>query len=270
MKYREIKQKLEARGFKFDAFQSDYELPMLHYAHPTIKSSNWAITLQFSHDTVIPEDVEDGREYSFDEDWILDAEISTFETNIDISVSFMSDDTLDTCCANDENSIFLYGKDLYLVDRVLDLICDPYSTLNFAEEYAKKVVEFMDWVKSFIPQFKKLNLPHFTFRRNGNEDVLYSSIGLKFELDSLSGIWFYMDVLTWKMHGHIKIAPGFGENNSSYFSDKTSIKDFRTELGIQWQEHLWYKEKMKNVSMIPLSGDEVILKDGRKVKFSDL
>ena len=79
-----------------------------------------------------------------------------------------------------------------------------------------------------------------------------------------------MDVLTWKMHGHIKIAPGFCEHDSSYFDEKTSIKEFRTELGIQYQEHLWYIEKIKNVSRIPLSGDEVILKDGSRVKYSDL
>jgi len=267
MKYREIKQKLEARGFQFDGHQTDYDMPMLHYNHPTIKSSNWAITLQFSHDTVIPEDVENGREYSFDEDWVLDAKISTFETTIDISVSYMSPDTLDTCNGDEENLIFLYGKDLYLVDKVLDLICDPYGSLNFAKEYADKVTEFMAWVKSFIPQFEKLKLPHFQHSRNGNEDALYRSIGIKFELNRFYGIWFNMDVLTWKMHGHIKLAPGY-EKDSAWFNSTTSVEDFRTELGIQWQEYLWYKEKMKNVKL--LGSDHVVLKDGSKVKYSEL
>ena len=66
------------------------------------------------------------------------------------------------------------------------------------------------------------------------------------------------------------MAPGFCEHDSAYFDEKTSIKDFRNELGVQYQEYLWYSEKMKNVSKIPLSGDEVILKDGSKVKYKDL
>jgi len=269
MKYREIKQKLEARGFEFAGHQTDYDLPMLHYNHPSIKSSDWAITLQFSHDTQMPEDVYNGeREYSFDEDWVLDAEISTFETTIDVSISYMSPDTLDVWGADEENLIFLTGEDLYLVDKVLDLISDPYVSLNFAIEYSQKVAEFSNWVKKFIPSFEKLKLTPFPHRRNGDSDVLYSSIGIKFELDNLNGIWFNMDVLSWKMYGHIKLAPGYQEHNSAWFDSSTSIKDFRTELGKQWQQHLWHKERMKNVHL--MGSDYVILKDGSKVKYSEL
>ena len=90
MKYREVKQKLESKGFYLSAHQTDYELPMLHFQHPKIKGKDCEITLQFSHDTQMPEDVENGeREYSFDEDWFLDAEISTFESTIDMSLSYM-------------------------------------------------------------------------------------------------------------------------------------------------------------------------------------
>ena len=174
MKYREVKQKLEAKGFYLSGYQTDYELPMFHFQHPKIKANNWEITLQFSHETQMPEDVLYGREYSFDEDWVLDAEISTFESNVDISLSFMSESTLDICGFNDENRIFLSGKDLDLIDKVLDLICDPYVSLNFAKEYSQKVAEFMDWIKDFIPQFEKLKLIPCPHRRNGNEDVLYS------------------------------------------------------------------------------------------------
>jgi len=268
MKYREIKQKLESRGFYLSAHQTDYELPMLHFQHPRIKGKDWEITLQFSHDAKMPEDVYNGeREYSFDEDWVLDAEISTFETTIDISIAFMTEGTLDIRGANEENLIFLSGKDLYLVDKVLDLTCDPYASLNFAKEYSQKVTEFMDWIKSFIPQFEKLKLTPLPHRRNGDADVLYSSIGIKFELDNLNGIWFNMDVLSWKMWGQIKLAPGFPKD-SAWFDSSISIKDFRKELGIQWQEHLWYKEKMKNVKY--LGGDYAVLKDGKKVKYSEL
>lgn len=268
MKYRIAKEKLEAKGFYLSAHQTDYELPMLHFQHPKIKAPNWEITLHFSHDTEIPEDVIDGREYSLDEEWVLDAEISAFESIIDISISFMSSDTLDICGAGDDNIIYLYGEDLYLVDKVLELVSDPYASLNFAKEYAEKVAEFMAWVNTFIPQFEKLKLPHYPHRRNGNRDVLYSSIGIKFELNKFDGIWFNMDVLTWKMHGHIKIAPGFSEHDSAYFDEKTSIKEFRKELGIQYQEHLWYIEKMKNV--VSMSANDVLLKDGRRVKYSEL
>ena len=244
MKYREVKQKLESKG-------KDCE-----------------ITLQFSHDTQMPEDVENGeREYSFDEDWFLDAEISTFESTIDMSLSYMSPNTLDICGVDEENLIFLTGKDLILIDKVLELISDPYVSLNFAKEYSQKVAEFSDWVMKFIPSFEKLKLTHFPHRRNGDSDVLYSSIGIKFELDNLNGIWFNMDVISWKMHGRIKLAPGYDED-SAWFDSSTSVEAFRKELGIQWQKHLWYKEKMKNVRS--MGSNYVILKDGSKVKYSDL
>jgi hypothetical protein len=268
MKYRIAKEKLEEKGFYLSAHQTDYELPMLHFQHPTIKGSDWEITLHFSHDTEIPEDVMNGREYSFDEEWVLNAEISSIESTIDISISFMSSDTLDICGAGDDNIIYLYGEDLNLFDKVLDLISDPYVSINFAKEYSQKVAEFMDWVKTFIPSFEKLKLIPYPHPRSGNSGTLYRSIGIKFELNDLAGIWFKMDVLTWKMHGDIKIAPGFCEHDSSYFDEKTSIKEFRTELGIQYQEHLWYIEKMKNVHL--MGSDYVILKDGSKVKYSDL
>jgi hypothetical protein len=265
MTYREIKEKLESRGFALTASQTDYELPMLHFTNP--KLLNCEVTIQFSHDTVIPEDVKDGREYSFDEDWILDAEISTFETDFDISMSFMSEGTLDVCGAIDDNIIFIHGKDIYLVDKVLDLMLDPYVAINFAVEYSQKVSEFMAWIKTFIPTFSKLKLKPITFRINGDEDVLYSSIGVNFVDNSLHGIQFYFDVLTWKKHGHIKI--GFDtDDDKAWFDETTSLQDFRTELGIRWQQHLWYMEAMKNVRSVGTK--EVTYKDGKKGKIEDL
>ena len=268
MKYKIAKEKLEAKGFYLSAHQTDYELPMLHYQHPLIKASNWEITLYFSHDTIIPKDVINGREYSFDEEWVLNAEISAIESAIDISISYMSPDTLDTYGAIDNNTIYLYGEDLKFFDKILDLVSDPYVSINFAKEYSQKVSEFMDWVKIFIPSFEKLKLIPFPHSRSGNSDTLYRSIGIKFELDSFSGIWFELDVLTWKMHGHIKIAPGFCEQSSAFFDSSTTVVDFRSELGIQYQEYLWFKEKTKNLKA--LGANDVILKDGSKAKYTDL
>ena len=267
MKYREIKENLETRGFIFSGSQTDYDLPMLHFSNPKLSNKLWEITLQFSHDTVIPEDVEKGREYSLDEEWVLDAEIISFESNFDISMSFMSEDVIDTCDASEENIIFLYEKDLYLVDKVLDLMLDPYAAINFAAEYTQKVSEFMEWVKTFIPTFSKLvKLNPYAYRRNGNEDVLYSSMGINFEVNNLVGIRFYFDILTWKKHGWIKI--GYNTDvDKALFDETTSLQDFRTELGIQWQQHLWHTEATKNVSRI--GSKEVIYKDGKKVKIED-
>lgn len=267
MTYREIKQKLEAKGFELSASQTDYELPMLHFRNPKLSSKLWEVSICFSHDTIIPEDVQEGREYSFDEDWVLDAEISSFQSDFDISMSFMSVDTLDIDGSSEENIIYLYGKDLYLVDKVLDLMTDPYAAINFAVEYSQKVSEFMAWVKTFIPTFSKLKLTPVTFRINGNEDVLYSSIGVDFAVNSINGIRFYFDVLTWKKTGHIKI--GFNtDDDKTWFDETTSVQDFRTELGIQWQQHLWYIEATKNVRSF--GSKEFTYKDGKKGKIEDL
>jgi hypothetical protein len=269
MTYREIKEKLEIRGFKQTAFQTDYELPMLHFTNPKLSCKNWEVTIYFSHDVIIPEDVQKGRQYSFDEEWVLDAEISSFHSDFDMSMSFMSEDTLDTDGSSEENIIYLYGKDLYLVDKVLDLMIDPYASINFAIEYSQKVAEFMNWIKNFIPIIDKLKLIPVPHRRNGNEDVLYSSIGMKFELDDIHGIWFNLDIVTWKMWGKIKLGL-YTDKDSTFFDFSTPLKDFRTELGIQWQERLWYKEAMKSVKSISYSKDEVIYKDGKRGKREDL
>lgn len=270
MKYREIKEKLENKGFFLSGCQTDCELPTLHYEHPTIKDSNEEITLYFSHNTILPEDVENGREYSFDEEWVLNAEIKAIESSIDVSISFMSSEVIDSCGDTEENIIYLSGEDLNLFDKVLNLISDPYASLNFAKEYSEKVSEFMEWVKTFIHSFEKLKLTCYPHSKNGNSDTIYRSIGIKFELNDISGIWFNMDVLTWKLHGHIKIAPGFCEHESAFLNASTKVEDFRLELDKQYQERLWYDEKMKNVSVIPLSGNTVILTDGSEVKYSEL
>jgi len=269
MTYREIKEKLESRGFALTASQTDYELPMLHFSNNKLSCKNWQITIYFSHNVVIPEDVQEGREYSFDEEWVLNAEISGFHSDIDMSMSFMSEGTLDIIGSSEENCIYLSKQDFYLVDRVLDLMIDPYASINFAIEYSQKVAEFMNWIKTFIPIIDKLKLIPIPHRRNGNEDVLYSSIGMKFELDDIHGIWFNLDILTWKMWGQIKLGI-YTDKDSVWFDSSTSLKDFRTELGIQWQERLWYREAMKNVKYISYSNDEVTYKDGSKGKREDI
>ena len=105
MKYREIKEKLETNGFYMEAYQSDYELPMLHFEHTNMKGSNWGITLVFSHDVNINDYVKDNEEYSLVDGWILDMEIIRVEFSYDIGISYMSEDLMPTCGEGDENLI---------------------------------------------------------------------------------------------------------------------------------------------------------------------
>ena len=269
MKYREIKEKLDAKGFQYSGCQTDCELPMVHFDHPKIKSDNWGITIQFDRDINVNDFVEEDEEYSVTEGFILDVDVSSVEFGYNVSISFMSEGIIPTGNEDEQNIIVLYNEDLKLFDKVLEIVCDPYAALNFATEYAENVNKFMSWVNKFIPSFEKLKLSHYPYRANGDSNALYSSIGIKFESNSLKGIWFEMSVLNWNMTGHIKLAPGYCEHDSAYFNETTSVVDFRAEVGRQWQEHLWYEEKMKNVKSIGGNGDVTLL-NGKKVRYEDL
>lgn len=259
IKFREVEKKLLESGFEHAGWQTDYEIPMIHFKHKTIKAINWEITVHFAHDNVLPQNIIDGEEYGMTNEWLKDCTISAFGSTIDTSISYMSPDVLDTCGSIDENEIYLCNEDLPLYDYVIDIITDPYASINFQETYSANVTIFMNWVKTFIPFLSKFGLTPVPFRTTGNEHAMYSSMAMRFEYTEMRHITFYMDVLTWRKYIHIDFAPGFIKESGVLKYD-CSMPDFEKETNEQWDELMKFEEEMKNVRSI--SSTEIIYKDG--------
>lgn len=196
----------------------------------------------FSHKNKIPQDIIDGKEFSYDEVWLEDMNVSSVTFNIDISISFMSDGTLDTCGDDYKNLIHLYGKDLKLFDLVLSLVINPYAQLEFVKIYNKRQVIFFNKIKRFIPVIEKHNLPMIVFKTSGNDNTIYSNIGVSFNVNNIidNGITFYLDVLTWKMSIFIDINSG---EDGKKLDINCSLEEFQRIIDNDIKE---YNERYKD------------------------
>ena len=154
MKYGQLKELLDKYGFKLEYVQTSGNLDKLEFINPSIE---WVIYVDFDNEYELPEDVFNGREFSYDEDWVLDVPINSIDFDIDVSIAFLSDDILDTYGSENMNKISLFNKDLYLAEEVIKIISDPYEIINFQEKYCLKQIEFFNGIKRFLPIIKKHN-----------------------------------------------------------------------------------------------------------------
>jgi hypothetical protein len=228
MLYRELKKLLIDYGFKLEWVQTSGNLDMLEFIHPNIKG---VIVVDFDYDFELPEDVNNGREFSYDEDWILEAPIQSIDFDIDVSIAFLSDDVLDTYGSENMNKISLFGEDIELAKQVLDIVTDPYGIVNFMETYANKQLEFLNIIKKFLPVLKKYGLTPQPQKRSGDESSLYTSLSMCFIYDGNNSciVDFSMRVLNWKKELLIAVEPGFLTEYSEQ-SIEISVEDFETEL----------------------------------------
>ncbi len=235
MKYKEVKKSLNDAGFTLEGIQTSSELMMLSFLHPTIKKE---ITIDFGFDVEIPQDILDGREFSYDdenEEWLMNANVKMVAFDIDISMSFMSDGTLDVCGDTEENKIILFDEDVELTPKVLSIITDPYGFMKFQREHSEEMNKFFSWVETFIPIFEKYNLKPEAFPIGGNEGTLYRNIALRFTKEHYRFIDFYFNILTWNKSITIKIQPGLIDD-SAYLKGDCTIEEFKSELERQWSE----------------------------------
>lgn len=249
MKYREIKKLLNDAGFTLEAIQTSSELEMLSFCHPSIKGE---IFVDFGHDVDIPQDILDGREFSYDdekEEWLMNNNVKMVQFDIDVSISFMSEDTLDTCGGTNENIIVLFDEDVHLTPKVLSIIIDPYGFMKFQKEHSKEMGKFFSWVETFIPILEKYNLKPEAFSTSGNEGTLYRNIALRFAKRKFTHIDFYFNILTWDKSITINIEPGFLED-SAYLKGDCTIEEFKAELEKQWAVLVEFEKKMDNIKEI--------------------
>jgi hypothetical protein len=233
MKYLEVKKLLNDAGFTLETVQTSSDLEMLSFYHPTIDGE---IFVDFGHNIDIPQDILDGRSFSYDdekEEWLMNLTVNMVQFDIDVSISFMSEDTLDVCGNSYENSIILYGEDVNLVPKVLSIIIDKYTFMKFQREYTEEMNKFFSWVETFIPTFDKYNLKPSSFPTSGNETTLYRNIALRFSKTKTQNIDFYFNILTWRKSIAISIEPGF-LNENAFLNENCTIEEFQTELERQW------------------------------------
>lgn len=228
MKYGQLKKLLTERGFKLEYIQTDGQLDMMDYSHPNIEGE---IHVSFDDDFDLPQDIIDGREFSYDEEWLNDVPIQSIDFDIDVSIAFLSDDVIDTIGSENTNRISLFGKDVELAEQVLDIIIDPFSFINFQETYANKQIEFFNLVKKFLPVISKYDFVPKPQKRSGDESTLYPSLSICFlyKGNDMCDIDFSMRVLNWEKELTIMVEPGFMTESSEQSID-ISVEDFEKEL----------------------------------------
>lgn len=228
MKYGELKKLLTERGFKLEYVQTGGNLDTLEFINPNIEG---VIYVEFDYEYEIPQDIIDGREFSYDEDWVLDIPIQSIDFDIDVSIAFLSDDVLDTYGSEQMNKISLFGKDIELAEYVLNIITDPFSFINFQETYANKQIEFFNQVKKFLPVISKYDFVPKPQKRSGDESTLYPSLSICFlyKGNDMCDIDFSMRVLNWEKELTIMVEPGFMTESSEQSID-ISVEDFEKEL----------------------------------------
>lgn len=250
MKYIEVKKILEKHGFELEGFQTSGNLDMLSFWHPNIKGE---IRVDFNYDVEAPQDILDGREFNYkneNETWLMEWPISSVIFDIDKSISYMSSGVLDTCGASQENEVDLFGEDLYLVEKVIKLMVDPMSSINFQQEYNTKVNEFYEWVKIYTPIIEKYGLIPCVSPTNGNESTIFKSFCVYFYKHSpRNSVNFDFTVLSWHRDVYISLEPGLIAESGELGSNPT-LEEFETELSRQLKLSDEFYERLSKVKDI--------------------
>jgi len=234
-KYGQLKKLLDEYGFKLEYIQTSGNLDMLEFINPNIEG---VIYVDFDYDYELPEDIVNGREFSYDEDWVLDVPVNSIDFDIDVSIAYLSDDVMDTYGSENMNKITLFKKDLNLTEQVFKIISDPLGMINFQETYCNKQIEFYNGIKMFLPIIKKYNFTPQPQKRSGDENTLYPSQSLCFlyKGNSMSVIDFSMKVLTWEKEITIAVQQGF-LCDTGCLSFDVSLEVFEAELERQIVEY---------------------------------
>jgi hypothetical protein len=197
MKYKIIKDKLAEKGFKLEYVQTYNTLDMLQFEHPNIDGQ---INITFEDDEdKIPEDILNGGDFSYeDAEWLNDININSVCFEIDMSISYMSDNTLDIDGSNEDNMIYLHGEDLNLFGEVLNMVCDPYIMFNYVKKYDEEKQIFFGQIKKFLPITEKHKIPFRIIATSGNENCLYPSISVQFYVNDINSLDFNFSTLSFK------------------------------------------------------------------------
>ena len=141
MKYKEIKEKLINNGFKLKTVR-DGEI--LGFEKHDIEGE---ILVGLNS-----KEIEDFDGLSFEDEWVDEITVNSISFNIDKSIPYSPKNSFSIY--GDDNFIHLYGESLSLFDKALNIINNPLSTIDFAEEYSSELVKFNKKVKPLIESLK--------------------------------------------------------------------------------------------------------------------
>lgn len=208
MKYKIIKDKLTEKGFKLEYVQTYNCLDMLQFEHPKIEGQ---INITFEDDEEnIPEDILNGVNFSYeDAEWLNDINVQNISFDIDMSISYMSDNTLDIDGSENKNIIFIHGEDLNLFEEVLNMVTDPYIMFNYVKKYDEEKQIFFEQIKKFLPITEKHKLPFRIVKSNGNENCLYPSFVVQFYWSDNDSLDFTFSTLSYKKEIVVGLTYGF-------------------------------------------------------------
>lgn len=225
MKYIQLKKLLNKAGFELKYIQTGGNLDVLSFIHPNIIGE---VFVEFDNNIKLPKNIEEGGEIDYNNEkelWLMNAKISMIDFNIDKSIFFMSNGILDTVGADEENRIILLGKDLKLCRKVINIIVNPNSLIDFQREFYKNQLNFLSKMSRFIPILQKYGLIGTPVKRSGNQDCLFPSISIIFG-EIYSNIDFYIEVLTWKS----KIFVNIHSIESKVFDLDCNLEEFEAEV----------------------------------------
>ena len=245
MIYKEVLDILTKTGFKIDSAQTSGDLEMLSFIHPHLKGE---VFVDFKNDLELPQDILDGAEFSYYEppEWMLNQPIKMVSFEIDKSISYMNPNVLDTYGANEMNQVALFNEDLYLVEKVANLMVDPKSSINFQKEYITKLLEFYDWVETFMPILDKHGFLPDVQPMTGGETTLFRNICVSFYKDiQRNSVDFFFHVLTWSRDILIQCEMGF-RPESGEVGPNCSLEDFEKELLRQLEYNKLFESKLKD------------------------
>lgn len=202
MKYQEIKKALNDNGFEFKYHQTDSDLDLLMFENSNIEG---CIDISFGNVDNLPDEIRnvDELDYSSTE-WLNDFDVKSICFNIDIGISYMSEDVIDACGRQNDNRIYLYNEDIKYFHNILWLITSPRVLINYIHCYNYRVNEFLELIVPFISILNKYDVNKFSLIRSSeNPTTTVCNLDARFESKNKRYIYFSFNCMSNK----IKIAP---------------------------------------------------------------
>lgn len=234
MKYIDVKQKLQDKGFNPEFVQTGGYLDILSFVNPTIEGEIMVHFVDPEDENSIPEEID-----YINSEFIHNIPVKFVTLLIDnLNISYMSDDVLDVYGDRLNNTITLLNDDIdkYL-DICLNIVCDQDYFLNFIVRYNNEANSFLMKVLSLKNQIVADGQYTFCiFTTNGNEHSVCHSIEARYSLGNDRFVLFFtMDTISFKKQVGISVI-----GDQYMFDINHNIEDIKETFNSQlanWLNH---------------------------------
>lgn len=197
MKYIDVKQKLQDKGFNPEYVQTGGYLGILSFINPNIEGEIMVHFVDPEDENSIPEEID-----YMDSEFLHNIPVKVVTLLIDnLNIPYMSDDILDIYGDRHNNIITLLNDDIdkYL-DTCLNIVYDHEYFLNFIVRYNNEANSFLMKVLSLKNQIVADGQYKFCFfATNGNENSVCPSVEARYSLEHDTFVLFFtMDTISFK------------------------------------------------------------------------